>query len=179
MSVLPQKYKWLGDEPGPAILKEALALYGTLETPGDKNNPVILAWADEVGGWIGDWYDKDSIAWCGLFVALVAKRAGFPFDQKALSALEWARWGNKAAVPMLGDVLVFKRTGGGHVGLYVGEDDQCYHVLGGNQSDSVNITRIDKSRLHAARRCVWKIKQPENVRVIKLAASGTVSENEA
>ena len=36
---------------------------------------------------------------------------------------------------MLGDILTFKRNGGGHVGLYVGEDKDCYHVLGGNQGN--------------------------------------------
>jgi cell wall-associated NlpC family hydrolase len=36
---------------------------------------------------------------------------------------------------MLGDVLVFRRGGGGHVALYVGEDEEAFHVLGGNQAD--------------------------------------------
>jgi cell wall-associated NlpC family hydrolase len=80
---------------------------------------------------------------------------------------------------MLGDVLVFKRQGGGHVGLYVGEDKDAYHVLGGNQSDSVSITRILKDRLHAARRCTWKTAQPANVRRVFLSGSGAVSQNEA
>lgn len=176
---LPKQYQWLLKEGGPKILMEALIWYGTLEAPGAKNNPVIIEWAKELGGWIGSWYDKDSIPWCGLFIGVCAKRAGFPFTQKALSALEWANWGQKADVPKLGDVLVFKRDGGGHVGIYVGEDAQAYHVLGGNQSDSVNITRILKTRLYAARRCKWKIMQPANIRVVHLAASGTVSENES
>lgn len=153
--------------------------HGTLELPGEANNPVIIEWAKEVGGWIGSWYQQDSVPWCGLFMAMVAKRAKFPFTQKALSALEWLRWGRPVDQAMLGDVLVFKRTGGGHVGLYVGEDDDAYHVLGGNQSDSVCITRIDKTRCVGIRRCIWKVAQPENVRPVMLAASGVLSENEA
>jgi len=47
---------------------------------------------------------------------------------------------------MLGDVLIFTRGIGGHVGIYVREDDKCYHVLGGNQSDSVYITSKGKER---------------------------------
>lgn len=70
--------------------------------------------------------------WCGLFMAVCAKRAGHPFGQKALSAKEWANWGQHAVTPMLGDILIFTRKGGGHVGLYAGEDDEAYHVLGGN-----------------------------------------------
>lgn len=174
----PSQYRWLLDEPGPKILKEALNCYGVAEFKGDANNPVIIEWAKEVGGWIGSWYVEDSVPWCGLFMAVCAKRAGFPFNQKALAAKEWVNWGQPAPVPMLGDVLVFTRNGGGHVGLYVGEDHEAFHVLGGNQSDAVNVTRILKSRLLTARRCAWKIAQPENVRRIALAASGTVSENE-
>lgn len=176
---LPNEYKWLSSEPHIGILHYALQLHGVKELAGDKNNPVILGWADEVGGWIADFYDKDSIPWCGLFVAVVAKRAGFPFNQKALSALEWVNWGQEAAVPMLGDVLVFQRPSGGHVGIYVGEDKDCYHVLGGNQKDCVCISRIEKDRFVMARRCKWRVAQPPNVRRIPLKATGEVSKNEA
>ena len=179
MSALPNKYQWLASEPGPAILREALACYGVAEFKGGANNPVIIEWAKEVGGWIGDWYVQDSVPWCGLFIAVCAHRAGFPFNQKALSAREWASWGNKSNRPMLGDVLVFARDGGGHVGLYVGEDADCFHVLGGNQADAVNITRIKKSRAVAVRRCPWRVSQPANVRQISLSATGAVSTNEA
>jgi cell wall-associated NlpC family hydrolase len=82
------------------------------------------------------------------------------------------------SIPMLGDTLVFKRPGGGHVGIYVGEDSQCYHVMGGNQSNAYGFTRIAKGRLVAARRPKY-INQPENVRVIHLAATGAISKDEA
>lgn len=176
---LPEEYRWLLKEPGPRILTEALHWYGTLELPGEANNPVIIEWAKEVGGWIGDWYTQDSVPWCGLFMAMVAKRAGFPFNQKALAAGEWLKWGDPVAIPSLGDVLVFSRPGGNHVGEYVCEDAEAYHVLGGNQSDSVCITRIAKSRLTGARRCRWKTAQPLNVRPIHVAPSGALSQNEA
>lgn len=178
ITALPDEYRWLNDEKSPRLLLEALHWYGTLEIPGDANNPVIIEWAKEVGGWIGSWYIQDSVAWCGLFLALCAKRAGFPFTQKALAAKEWAAWGMPSMDPMLGDVLVFVRPEGGHVGIYVGEDKECYHVLGGNQSDCVCITRIKKSRLLAARRCQWKTGQPPNVRKIFLSADGEISNNE-
>ncbi len=79
---------------------------------------------------------------------------------------------------MLGDVLIFARNGGGHVGLYAGEDDDAWHTLGGNQSDAVNIKRIAKGRLYAARRPAYRA-QPANVRRIRLAANGVLSANEA
>jgi uncharacterized protein (TIGR02594 family) len=187
-------YAWLNDEPGPRMLVEALKLYGTVETPGDRNNPIILAWADEIGegvnsayaDWAADWYDRDLIPWCGLFMAVVALRANDAKrpsrnpPEKYLSAAEWAKFGVNVEKPkaMLGDTLVFVRPGGGHVGLYVGEDDTAYHVLGGNQSDAVTIARIAKSRCTAVRRPPY-INTPTNVRKVILKASGSLSANEA
>jgi hypothetical protein len=79
---------------------------------------------------------------------------------------------------MLGDILTFKRNGGRHVALYVGEDPNAFHCLGGNQSDKVCITRIARSRLYAARRPIYN-DQPANVRKVKLASNGVLSANEA
>lgn len=113
-------------------------------------------------------------------MATVVKRAGFEPVAKPLWARNWASFGTKADKASLGDVLVFSRDGGGHVGLYVGEDASAWHVLGGNQGDQVSINRIAKSRLLAARRCPWKISQPSNVRPVSLAAGGgKLSVNEA
>jgi uncharacterized protein (TIGR02594 family) len=174
---LPTQYAWLAKEPGPRMIIEALKLFGTVEAAGSRDNPTILAWGAEIGQ--GKVYSHDSIPWCGVFVGVVAKRAGKEIPDTPLWALSWADFG-KAAVggPMLGDVLTFKRDGGGHVAIYVGEDIAAYHVLGGNQSDQVCITRILKSRLYRARRPLY-VNQPANVRKITLAANGRISSNEA
>lgn len=178
---IPAEYCWLEKEPAPKILTEALKLYGTKEIRGDEHNPVIIGWAKEVGGWVKEFYIKDEIPWCGLFVGVCALRAGFPFGQKMLGAREWVHWGQvvEPADAALGDVLIFAREGGGHVGLYVGEDAEAYHVLGGNQGDAVSIARISKNRLLAARRCKWKVSQPQNVRKVFLKATGGLSQNES
>ena len=152
----------------PPTIRQAMRLYGTKELSGDENNPLIIRWAKEIGGWIGGWYLQDSTPWCGLFVGLVVKRAGFPHDQTMLTAQKWRNYGAPVKEPMLGDVLVFKRKGGGHVGFYYGEDHECYHVLGGNQSDAVNIKRIKKTRLMAARRPLYK-RVPKSVRRVFLS----------
>lgn len=176
--MLPKKYQFLEKESGPRMIKEALKLYGTLELYGSANSPTILSWANELGKNINDVYKADSIPWCGLFIGIVAKRSDKEVVKSPLWALSWATFGKRVDIPMLGDVLVFTRSGGGHVGLYVGEDNTAYHLLGGNQSDAVNIIRINKNRLYTARRPEWKIAQPCNVRVIKLGASGPISDNE-
>lgn len=174
---LPKPYAWLATEPGPRLLTVALSLYGTAEKPGPGNNPSIIEWAKATG--LYKVYKADSIAWCGLFMAYCALQAGWEPPLNPLGARNWQAFGVKAETPMLGDVLVFSRKGGGHVGIYVGEDDTAFHVLGGNQSDMVNIKRVAKNRFLQARRCKWKIAQPGNVRVVQLAASGKLSANEA
>ena len=174
---LPNNYKWLEKETGPKMLIEALKLYGTKEMPGDKDNPEILEWAKETG--LDRVYSADEIPWCGLFMAVIAKRAGKDVPENPLWARNWAKFGQKVAKGGLGDVLVFRRGNGGHVGLYIGEDKTSFHVLGGNQSNAVIITRILKTRLLAIRRPNWKISQPESVRSIELNAVGIISTNEA
>lgn len=172
---LPAPYIFLESEPGPKMLLEALKWHGTREAVGEADNPVILAWASELKM---REYRSDATAWCGLFMAFVAKRSGKPLPASPLWARAWLEWGIMSATPKLGDVLVFwRKGGGGHVGLYVGEDATYYHVLGGNQGDAVSVVRIDKKRLLGARDCYKK--QPENCRPVWLSAAGPTSTNEA
>lgn len=176
--MLPAKYAWLANEPGPKMLVEALALYGTRETAGPGNTPAIMEWARGLGGNVAKVYTADSVPWCGLFVAHIAARAGKPLPASPLWARAWATWGTASPRAALGDVLVFVRNGGGHVGLYVGEDAGAYHVLGGNQGDAVSIVPIAKDRCIAVRR-LYAIAAPPNVRPIFLKRSGALSTNEA
>jgi len=175
---LPEKYHWLIDLDTtlPRMIQEALRLYGTHELAGDLNSPTILAWAKEAG--LQATYTADAIPWCGLFAAVVAKRAGKLIPDGPLWALNWAKFGEPAGQPQLGDVLVFTRIGGGHVGFYVGEDQTAYHVLGGNTSDAVSIARIEKRRLYAARRPHYHL-QPSSARPYMMADTGLISTNEA
>jgi uncharacterized protein (TIGR02594 family) len=170
-------YNFLKQEPAPKILVEAYKLIGVTELLGKDNNPVILGWADAVG--LEKQYTADEIPWCGLFMAYVCYKAGKAFPVNPLWARNWNNFGTPQKTAMLGDVLVFSRNGGGHVGIYVGEDDKCYHVLGGNQGDKVSIIRIQKVRCIGIRRTAWSVKQPDNVRVIKLSSTGVISTNEA
>jgi uncharacterized protein (TIGR02594 family) len=123
------------------MIVEALKEYGTLEAPGEADNPKIIGWqaeieAAELGRVYAGVYRHDAIPWCGLFMAIIAHRANIERRPERnpprlyLSALEWASFG--VSVPKgaaaLGDVLVFKRKGGGHVGLYVGHDASAFHA---------------------------------------------------
>lgn len=174
---LPAAYRWLLSVGAvPRMVAEALKEVGCHEVAGPGNNPEILAWAAETG--LAAVYTADSIPWCGLFMSVVAKRAGKPLPSSPLWALSWSKFGIEAGQPRLGDVLTFTRNGGGHVALYVGEDRAAYHVLGGNQSDQVGFTRIAKERLYRARRPAYAV-APETARPFVLAADGELSRNEA
>jgi uncharacterized protein (TIGR02594 family) len=131
----------------PPWMDEATNMLGTKEKPDSLNNPTILNWAKEVGT---EDYTADSIPWCALFVSWCMARNGIEPVKTPLWALNWAHFGT-AAKPTYGAILVFSRTGGGHVGFYVGEDNTNYKVLGGNQGDAVSIEPVAKSRLVACR----------------------------
>jgi len=170
-------YAWLKKETAPKILVEAVKHIGIKEIVGKQHNPTILSWAKALG--LDKVYTNDEIPWCGLFVAYCAHAAGLDVVKHPLWALNWNKYGNVAKVAMLGDVLTFTRNGGGHVGIYVGEDATHYHVLGGNQNNSVSVSRIAKDRLSQARRTAWKVAQPASVRVVHLEAKGVITTNEA
>lgn len=163
----------------PAWLDVAKSLIGTREIKGPKNNPTIMAWIKRLGAKVlGITVRDDETAWCSTFVAHCFFSVGITPPPIAVRAMSWAEWGANLRADRLarGAVLVFQRPGGGHVGLYWGEDKDCYHVLGGNQSDSVSITRIAKSRCVARR---WPTNVPVMGAPVWVADKGAVSQNEA
>lgn len=161
----------------PLVIAEGMRYLGINEIKGKANNATIMQWAKDVG--VEKIYTSDEVAWCGLFAAKVVQKAGFEPVTNPLWALNWKNFGTAQKTAMLGDILVFSRDGGGHVGFYIADDANYYHVLGGNQSDSVSITRIAKNRCVAIRRCNWKIAQPNAVKRYQVAANGKISVNEA
>lgn len=156
-------------------LATATSLLGTTEVSGTASNPTIMDWAKKLGGWITSYYKDDSIPWCGLFVAHCFSVNNIKGPSNPLSALAWADWGTDVD-PQLGAVLVFKRTGGGHVGFYIGETDDAYLVRGGNQSDKVCDTWISKDRCVAIR---WPQGYTASGDPVYLTKSGSLSSNEA
>ncbi len=176
---MANKYSFLKLEKAPALLVEAIKHLGTKEIIGKDHNRKILDWAKELG-W-QEVYTNDEIPWCGLFIGYCAKKTGVQVVNNPLRALAWNNYGTavKQGEEMLGDILTFTRSGGGHVGIYIGEDKTHFHVLGGNQNNEVSIVRIDKRRLSQCRRTKWKVGIPQNVRKVFLDSTGIVTDNEA
>jgi uncharacterized protein (TIGR02594 family) len=180
----PSNYQWLDSIKSlPKNIRIGLDNIGVQEVVGKGSNKTIMAWRDELNqaGVRISGYSDDDIAWCGLFAAIVSYRrmkAAGEVVKDPLWAKNWAKYGIKSPQAGLGDVLVFSRNGGGHVGFYVAEDSSAYHILGGNQSNKVCIARISKDRCIAVRRPPYKV-VPVSVKPYSVKASGVISTNEA
>jgi uncharacterized protein (TIGR02594 family) len=155
-------------------MKTARESVGLKEVAGPKHNTKIQAWLAKLGAW---WRD-DETPWCGTFVAHCLRENGLPVPKHWYRALAWKEYGSNLRPTHVceGAILVFARAGGGHVGFYVGEDRFYYRVLGGNQSNAVNVMRIAKSRCVAIR---WPKGVPVTGGPVHVASNAPVSENEA
>jgi uncharacterized protein (TIGR02594 family) len=157
---------------------EAERLQGLREVAGGGSNPAILDWAAD----LELHYKSDDIPWCGLFVShcIGATLPEESLPNNPLAARSWLKFGVECE-PALGAVIVFwreNRNGAkGHVGFYNGEDAQAYHVLGGNQSNAVNVTRVGKDRFLGTRRPASMPELPGG-RLLR-TTSGALSQNEA
>jgi uncharacterized protein (TIGR02594 family) len=117
---------------------------GLREIPGAPTEPKIAGWLKKLGAW---WAD-DSTPWCGTFVAAVMQSCSIPHAKAWYRAKAWLEWGQRVMYPALGAVVVFDRTGGGHVAIIVGQDNNGRLLcIGGNQGDAVSIAPFDRSRV--------------------------------
>lgn len=127
-------------------LETAKKFLGTREIPGVQNSATIMGWAKRMGGWITNFYRNDEIPWCGLFVGNCLREHGLSLPKNPLSAMAYNDWGVPLTKGTPGAIMVFKRKGGGHVAFYVSEDKDFYHILGGNQSNMVNVAKKEKNQ---------------------------------
>ncbi|MCP1557845.1 UNVERIFIED_ORG: uncharacterized protein (TIGR02594 family) [Methylobacterium sp. SuP10 SLI 274] len=95
----------------------------------------------------------DSTAWCAAFVNAVLERAGHR-GSRSLAARSFESWGVGLPAPALGAIATKKRgnsTWQGHTGLVVGANATQVFLLGGNQSDAVNVAAFKRSEIVAYR----------------------------
>ncbi len=158
----------------PRWLSIARSEIGVGEIPGPRHSSRILGWLASLHAW----WREDETPWCGVFIAHCMQEAGIPYPKYYMRAKAWATWGVPMPVNALapGTVLVFERPGGGHVSFYAGEDALNYYVLGGNQHNAVNISKIAKNRMIAAR---WPVGEPVVGGPVQMTGTGAASGNEA
>ena len=128
-------------------------------------NPEVLKYFKSTG-----YKTQKEDPWCGAFVAWCLEHSGSEKAAKSVNkataarAADWKTWGDvevpigaheKGAVPV-GAVVVLKprkKTSdtSGHVAFFVEQDAQTISLLGGNQSDSVKISKFSRSQVVAIR----------------------------
>lgn len=133
---------------------------GVTEVGGKVDNPQIMAMLTLDNSWPSN----DEVPWCSGFANYICWLARMP-RSKDLRARSWLEVGVGISLDEAepGDVIVLQRGRGeqpgpevidapGHVGFYAGRFGEFIEVLGGNQSDTVKISRYPSSRLLGVRR---------------------------
>lgn len=192
--MLQTKYKFI-DSIGvlPRIVSNALEYIGTHETPGKQSTPEIMRMADHLN--IADLYVNDETAWCALFMCYILSTSNKPMPYKGfeiLRAMSFAgegpthpvAYGKQVAFDdmCLGDIVVLKRLEGGHVGILIAvtkRDNKItsVHLLGGNQSNAVNVSEMNAQRVHDIRR-YYATRKPDSAKQYIMQSSGEMSVNE-
>lgn len=86
--------------------------------------------------------------WCGAFLDLVLRRAGYPGGGNL--ARGYMRYGTRVSGPQVGAIAVMTRQGGGHVGIVTGVDASGnIVVLSGNHNNRVAEAIYPRSRVIA------------------------------
>lgn len=159
-------------------IQEAYKHIGLKEIPGPKHNPILINWLERLKAW---WKD-DETPWCGLLIAHCFDIYGMKIPKLWMRAKEWGNnWGTRLSAPVPGCVVVFERQGGGHVGFILGATARNeLVVLGGNQSNMVNIAKFDPNRVFGY---YWPrdYPLPQNgyTKMPRLEVAGGLSVNEA
>jgi len=134
------------DKTPPVWINKALRFLDIKERDGLANNPVIMSFYKDVGhGGVQD----DETPWCAAFVGALLERCGL-MSTRSLLARSYLNWGAPLDRARVGAIAIFKRGRDqtkGHVGFVMGQDDKQVYILGGNQSDEVNIQPFKRKDL--------------------------------
>jgi uncharacterized protein (TIGR02594 family) len=150
----------------PRWVQIALAEQGQAEIAGGGHNPRIVEYHATTGFRAKD----DETPWCASFLGWCLEQAGIKSTASA-AARSYEQWGVSLAQPVVGAVVTFTRSGGGHVGFYMGERDGKWLILGGNQSNRVSIALYDPARMTSIR---WPAGVPLPNAVAPLRKSGVI-----
>ena len=167
----------MGDKPELTHVAIARKYIGLTEIKSSNRHPTIDAWAKTLSG---KWLLGQP--WCGTFCAQVFKEAGLEhkIPKEFFRAKAWENAGTKLDKPAYGCVVTFTRDGGGHVGIVVGKTKTgMLKVLGGNQSNQVNIADFDPKRVTAYRWISSGSAPHEHRYDLPVLPAGRISTNEA
>lgn len=133
---------------------------GIREVGGSVDNPQIMAMLRLDN----KWPTGDEVPWCSAFVSYICWLLRLP-RSTSLRARSWLTVGVPVSMTdaRKGDIVILTRGKGdqpgpevldapGHVGFYAGLTDQFVEVLGGNQSDTVKVSRYPQKTILGIRR---------------------------
>ncbi len=131
---------------------------GIKEISGTIDNPQIMTFLRLDNSWP----DHDEVAWCSAFANYICWLLRLP-RSKSLSARSWLAIGSVSPRPEVGfEVVIIKQADEdpgpeelnfrGHVGFFAGYQGDNVLILGGNQSNSVNVSAFPVSRILGIRR---------------------------
>ncbi|NTG86221.1 TIGR02594 family protein [Agrobacterium rhizogenes] len=113
-----------------------------------RDNKELSTFLRSDGSTVGD---PARVPWCGDFVetCIAVTLPREPVITNPYWALNWLKFGLVIPEdqPVMGAIGVATRDGGGHVFFVIGHDQNYFHILGGNQSNSVSIEKMDKGRV--------------------------------
>ena len=158
----------------PSWIVQAERFIGLKEIKGSEHNSEILQWWKDIKR---SGIKDDETPYCAAFVGAMLERSGIK-STRFEGALSYLEWGSDLTAPIYGCVVVFSRSGGGHVGFVVGEDENGrLMVLGGNQGDAVSVAPFDRARVAGYR---WPDGIGMNTDPLPIIASNAMSStNEA
>lgn len=118
---------------------------GVDEFAGEADNPRIVEYHQATSLKASD----DETPWCSSFVNWCMMKAGQARTNSAM-ARSWLNWGVPRDQPRTGCVVIFSRPPkptSGHVAFFEKIHGDRIFVLGGNQSDRVNVSSYAADRL--------------------------------
>lgn len=135
----------------PSWMNIAYGELGQREIAGPENNARVIEYLRSTNL---KQPPSDEIDWSSAFVNWVVGKAGYKGTNGNVNR-DWLGWGKPIHPPQLGCIAVFWRISPtdptGHTGFYVGERGDGIAILGGNQSNSVSISTLQKSRFLGCR----------------------------
>lgn len=129
--------------------------YGIKEVEGQGYSPTILKWIQKYYPHVKD---DSVIPNCSICLIEVFKEAGEEelVKNATPAAISWADIGEEIFLEeaKMGDIVVLKRQGGHHVGLFIrySSVQKNIYILGFNQGNQCNITAYKDNLLLTVRR---------------------------
>lgn len=115
-----------------------------------RDNAALIDWL-KIGRYLGN---PKTLPWCGDAVesAIAKVLPEEPLPSNPFWAQAWKNFGRDVSEPIVGSIGVIRwSASAGHVGIVAGVSGSTVNLLGGNQSNAINVTGFARSKFIAFR----------------------------